>query len=154
MVYAAWVKSFTRPHLTLLVAHGLEFFSILHSEIHRRIRHCQGWEYFPYVPIAWLELCSAFLALHTVAHRYPIRLLLLYLVSSNAVSLLGSNDPHSPSSVILSLQLRIKYRFTKIFVTAYLLRRIPQRRLATQLLLREIGALPVNEEQSSINQLQ
>ena len=42
--------------------HGYEFFSFPHDVLQSYIRRCPGWETFPRVPIARLELFAGFVA--------------------------------------------------------------------------------------------
>ena len=77
------------------------------------IRLCPGWETFPRVPVAWLELLSAFVALHLYARRYPNHMLVLYSDNSNVVAWLGTRRspnpscaPWSPQSNALNINIR------------------------------------------------
>ena len=54
--------------------HGFAFFSVPYGVLRPFIRLFSGWESFPCVQIAWLELLSAFITLHLLAHRYPTRI--------------------------------------------------------------------------------
>ena len=93
--------------------HGYEFFSFPHAGLRPFIRRCPGWETFPRVPIAWLELLATFVAVHLFAHRYPNHMLVLYSDNSNVVSWLGTR--RSPNPVVSSLVAAIeclKYRYT------------------------------------------
>ena len=93
--------------------HGYEFFSFPHAGLRPFIRRCPGWETYPRVPIAWLELLATFVAVHLFAHRYPNHMLVLYSDNSNVVSWLGTR--RSPNPVVSALVAAIeclKYRYT------------------------------------------
>ena len=93
--------------------HGYEFFSFPHTVLQPYIRRCPGWKTFPCVPIAHLELLTAFAALYLFARRYPNRMVGLYSDNSNVMSWLGTR--RSPNPVVRSLVAAIeclKYRYT------------------------------------------
>ena len=101
--------------------HGLEFFSFPHVALQPFIRRCPGWETFPRVPVAWLELLAAFVALHQYARRYPNHMLVLYSDNSNVVSWLGTR--RSPNPVVCSLVAAIeclKYQYTLKVAVRYI----------------------------------
>ena len=91
--------------------HGREYFTIPDAVIRSHICSCPGWESYPQVPIAWLELLAAFVAVRLFALRYPSHLIVLYTDNSNVVAWLGSR--RSPRPVICTLVSAIesvKYR--------------------------------------------
>ena len=49
--------------------HGYEYFSISHSELQPYMRRCPGWERYPKIPIARLELLAALIASQLFIHR-------------------------------------------------------------------------------------
>ena len=59
--------------------HGYEYFSFSHSELRPLIRRSRGWEAYPRVPVARLELIAALVAVQLFAHRYPRHLIILLL---------------------------------------------------------------------------
>ena len=93
--------------------HGYEFFSFPHTELRPFIRRCPGWETFPCVPVARLELLAVFVAVRLYARRYPNHMLVLYSDNSNVVAWLGNR--RSPNPVVCSLVAAIeclKYQHT------------------------------------------
>ena len=93
--------------------HGIEYFSFSHAQLQPFIRQCPGWETFPCVPVAWLELLSVFVALRLFARRYPHHMLVLYSDNSNVATWLGTR--RSPNLVVCSLVAaieRLKYQYT------------------------------------------
>ena len=93
--------------------HGYEFFSFPHTELRPFIRRCPGWETFPCVPVARLELLAVFVAVRLYARRYPNHMLVLYSDNSNVVAWLGNR--RSPNPAVCSLVAAIeclKYRYT------------------------------------------
>ena len=91
--------------------HGHDYFSIVHADLTPVISDCPGWETFPQVPIAWIELLVAFVAVSLFGPRYPGHLVVLYSDNTNVVAWLGSSRcPPNPSvgTVIAALE-RIKY---------------------------------------------
>ena len=91
--------------------HGREFFTLPHAVIQSHIRPCPGWESYPQVPIAWLELLAAFVAVRLFALRYPSHLVVLYTDNSNVVAWLGSRrSPHPVVCTLVSAIESIKYR--------------------------------------------
>ena len=81
--------------------HGRDYFTVPHVVMRTHICSCPGWESYPQVPIAWLELLATYLAVRLFAFRYPSHLLVLYTDSSNVVAWLGSR--RSPRPVICTL---------------------------------------------------
>ena len=93
--------------------HGREYFTIPHTGIRLHICSCPGWESFPQVPIAWLELLAAYMAVRLFASRYPGHLVVLYTDNSNVVAWLGSRrSPHPVVCTLVSAIESIKYRHT------------------------------------------
>ena len=78
-----------------------------------RICSCPGWESYPQVPVAWLELLAAYIAVRLFASRYPSHLVVLYTDNSNVVAWLGSRQsPHPVVCTLVSAIESIKYRHT------------------------------------------
>ena len=71
---------------------------------------CDGWESFPEVDIAWLELLAACTALYTFAPLVTQRLLTLYTDNTNVVSWLTKRRAPNPSvcAFVAAIE-RIKY---------------------------------------------
>ena len=51
--------------------HGREYFTVPHTVIRPHICSCPGWESYPQVPIVWLELLAAHIAVLLFASRCP-----------------------------------------------------------------------------------
>ena len=81
--------------------HGRDYFTVPHAVIRSHIRSCPGWESYPQVPIAWLELLAAYVAVRLFASRYTNHLTILYTDNSNVVAWLGSR--RSPRPVVCTL---------------------------------------------------
>ena len=81
--------------------HGRDYFTVPHAVIRSHIRSCPGWESYPQVPIAWLELLAAYVAVRLFASRYTNRLMVLYTDNSNVVAWLGTR--RSPRPVVCTL---------------------------------------------------
>ena len=91
--------------------HGLEYFSFPHSHLQPLICRCPGWETYPQVPVARLELLAALVAVQLFANRYPRHLIVLYSDNSNVVAWLGTR--RSPDPIICTLVAaieQIKYK--------------------------------------------
>ena len=90
---------------------GRDFFTVPHTLLRPFIRSCPGWETYPRVPVAWLELLAAYIAVRLFASRYPSHLVVLYTDNSNVVSWLGTRrSPHSIVCSLVSAIECIKYR--------------------------------------------
>ena len=90
---------------------GRDFFSVPHTLLRPHMRSCPGWEAYPRVPIAWLELLAAYIAVRRFASRYPSHLVILYTDNSNVVSWLGTRrSPHAVVCSLVSAIECIKYR--------------------------------------------
>ena len=91
--------------------HGRDYFTVPHTVIRPHICSCPAWESYPQVPIAWLELLAAYIAVRLFASRYPSHLLVMYTDNSNVVSWLGSRrSPHPVVWTLVSAIESIKYR--------------------------------------------
>ena len=91
--------------------HGLEYFSFPHSDLQPFIRRCPGWESYPMVPVARLELLAALAAIQLFGNRYPRHLIVLYSDNTNVVAWLGTR--RSPDPIICTLVAaieQIKYK--------------------------------------------
>ena len=92
--------------------HNREYFSFSHGIAQPYLCTCPGWETFPRVPIALLELLSAFVAVQLFAPRYPGHFIVLYSDNQNVVSWLGSRQPPNPAVAELVAAIdRIKYHY-------------------------------------------
>ena len=93
--------------------HGCDYFSLSHNVLRPHICACPGWETYPRVPIAWLELLAAYMAVQIFAPRYPSHLVVLYSDNSNVVSWLGTRrSPHPIVCTLVSALECIKYRYS------------------------------------------
>ena len=82
--------------------HGTDYFMFVHEDIRQLIQCCPGWEAYPRVPIAWLELLAVLVALYLFGHRYPKHLIVLYSDSTNVVAWLGlCRSPHLVISIMV-----------------------------------------------------
>ena len=93
--------------------HGYDYFLLKHSDSSPLITGCPGWESFPLVPIAWIELLAAFVALSLFGPRYPNHLIVLYSDNTNVVAWLGSSRRSSDPTVctVIAAIERIKYEY-------------------------------------------
>ena len=66
-----------------------KYFLITHADLVPYISHCPGWESYPRVPIAWIELLAVFVALHLFGPKTPAHLIVLYSDNTNVVAWLG-----------------------------------------------------------------
>ena len=90
--------------------HGTEYFMFGHDDLRPFIHTCPGWDAFPRVPIAWLELLAVLVALSLFGQRYSERLIVVYSDNTNVVAWLGSRQ--SPNLIICAVVAaieRIKY---------------------------------------------
>ena len=71
---------------------------------------CEGWESFPNVDIAWLELLAACAAVYTFAPRASQQLLSLYSDNTNVVAWLTKRRAPNPyvCAVVAAIE-RVKY---------------------------------------------
>ena len=75
------------------------------------ITHCPGWQSYPQVQIAWIELLAVFVALHLFGHRTPSHLIVLYSDNTNVVAWLGRRRSPDPTVCALVAAIeRIKYQ--------------------------------------------
>ena len=92
--------------------HGLEYFSFPHSDLQPFIRRCPGWESYPQVPVARLELLAALVAIQLFAKRYPRHLVVLYSDNTNVVAWLTTRRPSNPVICTLVAAIeQIKYQY-------------------------------------------
>ena len=93
--------------------HGYDYFSVLHGDLTPLITACPGWESFPQVPIAWIELLAAFVAVSLFGPRYPGHLMVLYSDNTNVVAWLGSSrrSPNPTICTVVAAIERIKYEY-------------------------------------------
>ena len=93
--------------------HGHNYFSIPHSDIQPFICRSPGWESYPQVPVARLELLASLVAIQLFAGRYSKHIIVLYSDNSNVVAWLGTR--RSPDPIVCTLVAaieQIKYQFT------------------------------------------
>ena len=92
---------------------GYDYFSLVHGDLISLISACPGWESFPHVPIAWIELLVVFMAVFLFGPRYPGHLMVLYSDNTNVVSWLGSSrrPPNSTICTVVAAIERIKYEY-------------------------------------------
>ena len=91
--------------------HGLEYFSFPHSDLQPFICQSPGWESYPQVPVARLELLAALVAVQLFGSRYPKHLIVMYSDNTNVVAWLGTR--RSPDPIICTLVAaieQIKYK--------------------------------------------
>ena len=93
--------------------HGYDYFSVVHGNLTPVINACPGWESFPKVPIAWIELLVAFVAVALFGPRYPGHLMVLYSDNTNVVAWLGSSrrSPNPTVCTVVAAIERIKYEY-------------------------------------------
>ena len=92
--------------------HGYEYFLISHTELQPFMRQCPGWERYPKVPIARLELLAALVAARLFLHRYPYHIVTLYTDNTSVEGWLGSRrSPHPIIGTLVSAIEQIKYHF-------------------------------------------
>ena len=93
--------------------HGYDYFLLLHGDLIPQISACPGWESFPQVPIAWLELLAVFVAISLFGPRYPGHLMVLYSDNTNVVAWLGSSrrSPNPTVCTVVAAIERIKYEY-------------------------------------------
>ena len=94
-------------------AHGHDYFTIPHSDLQPFLCRSPGWESYPQVPVAQLELLAALVAIQLFAGRYPQHILVLYSDNSNVVAWLGTR--RSPNPIICTLVAaieQIKYQLS------------------------------------------
>ena len=92
--------------------HGFDYFLLEHADLIPLITGCPGWESYPQVPIAWIELLAVFLALSLFGPRYPKHLMTIYSDNTNVVAWLGSSrrSPHPTVCTVIAAIERIKYQ--------------------------------------------
>ena len=90
---------------------GLDYFLMRHTDLTQHIRQCPGWESYPIVQIAWIELLAVFVALHLFGHNFPAHLMVLYSDNTNVVAWLGPRRSPNPTVCALVAAIeRIKYQ--------------------------------------------
>ena len=89
----------------------MNYYLIAHADLVPHIRHCPGWEYYPRVPIAWIELLAVFVALYIFGPISPNHLIVLYSDNTNVVAWLGPRRSPDPTVCALVAAIeRIKYQ--------------------------------------------
>ena len=83
-----------------------DYFSFSHGDLQPFICRCPGWETYPQVPVARLELLAALVAVQLFANRYPKHLIVLYSDNTNVVAWLGTR--RSPNPVVCTLVAAIE----------------------------------------------
>ena len=76
--------------------HGRRYFSISHRQLRPFMCRCPGWERYPRVPIAWLELLAAVIATREFATSLPRHIWFLYSDNESVVAWLKSRRPPHP----------------------------------------------------------
>ena len=93
-------------------ARGLDYYLMTHADLAPHIRHCPGWESYPRVQIAWIELLAVFVALYLFGSNTPAHLIVLYSDNTNVVAWLGSRRSPDPTVCALVAAIeRIKYQY-------------------------------------------
>ena len=64
----------------------MEYYLMTHADLAPHIRHCPGWESYPQVQIAWIELLAVFVALYLFGPCYPNQFIVLYSDNTNVVA--------------------------------------------------------------------
>ena len=71
---------------------------------------CPGWELYPWVPIAWLELLAAVIAIREFTTILPRHIWFLYSDNENVVAWLKSRrSPHPVIGTMVAAIEKIKY---------------------------------------------
>ena len=84
---------------------------MLHDDLIDHITQCPGWESYPNVQIAWIELLAVFVAVYLFGHHFPAHLIVLYSDNTNVVAWLGPRRSSNPTVCALVAAIeRIKYR--------------------------------------------
>ena len=90
---------------------SLTYYLITHADWVPYIRRCPGWESYPRVPIAWIELLAVFVALYIFGPNTPAHLIVLYSDNTNVVAWLGPRRSPDPTVCALVAAIeRIKYQ--------------------------------------------
>ena len=93
--------------------HGVEYFSVPHAQLKPYMQRCMGWEAYPEVPIARLELLAAAVATQLFTPRYPGHIITLYTDNTNVQGWLSSRRSlHPVVSTLVSAIESIKYHHT------------------------------------------
>ena len=89
---------------------GLWYFSLSIEQLRPWLKTCDGWELFPKVDIAWLELLAACTALYVFAQHVTQRILTLYSDNTNVVAWLSKRRAPNPfvCAMVAAIE-RIKY---------------------------------------------
>ena len=91
--------------------YGLLYFSLSIEQLRPWLRMCDGWEMFPEVDIAWLELLAACTAVYVFTQRVSHRILTLYSDNTNVVAWLSRRRAPNPfvCAVVAAIE-RVKYK--------------------------------------------
>ena len=88
------------------------YYHMTHADLAPLIRICPGWESYPRVPIAWIELLAVFVALYLFGPEAPAHLIVLYSDNTNVVAWLGTRRSPDPTVCALVAAIeRIKYQY-------------------------------------------
>ena len=100
---------------------GLRYFSMPIEQLKPWLVTCDGWEMFPNVDIAWLELLAACVAVYTFAPCVTQRILTLYSDNTNVVAWLSRRRAPNPfvCAVVAAIE-RIKYNNILKISTRYI----------------------------------
>ena len=75
---------------------GLWYFSLSIEQLRPWLRTCDGWELFPMVDIAWLELLAACTSVYVFTQRETQRIITLYSDNTNVVAWLSKRRAPTP----------------------------------------------------------
>ena len=89
---------------------GRYYFSHSIVQLKPYLIHCDGWDSFPEVNIAWFELLAACIAIYIVAPRFAGTIINLYSDNTNTVAWLTNRRPDNPyiCALIAAIE-RVKY---------------------------------------------
>ena len=100
---------------------GLLYFSLSIEQLKPWLVACDGWESFPRVDIAWLELLAACVALYTFTRHVTQRILTLFSDNTNVVAWLTRRRAPDPfvCAVVAAME-RVKYHNILKISTRYI----------------------------------
>ena len=91
--------------------HGHRYFALSHQQLRPFMCRCPGWERYPLVPIAWLELLAALIAIRVFTKRLPGHIWYLYSDNESVVAWLKSRrSPHPIVGTLVAAVEKIKYQ--------------------------------------------
>ena len=100
---------------------GVRYFALSIEQLKPWLVTCDGWESFPEVDIAWLELLAACTAMYAFAPLVTQRILTLYTDNTNVVAWLSKRRAPNPfvCAVVAAIEI-IKYRNILKISTRYI----------------------------------